>query len=223
MNEVITSSRELINSLQQNELRAQANVIAGVEYDTQMGARKIAVALATVEDGKLYDGQFRTTADFAEQIFGYKRSTVSTLIKTARRFLVAADGEYNIEMNKEYTLSQLTELCRLSDGELQSAVSFGLTADCKRDKIREIVKAVKGGAVLQAKQENEEELEEREEREEREEAKKKTLKELEKECDALKKKMNKQMSTIYMLCARGATGEEIMKHIKMCGYDVHVD
>ena len=220
MNEVITSSRELINSLQQSELRAQANVIAGVEYDTQLGARKIAVALATVEDGKLYDGQFRTTADFAEQVFGYKRSTVSTLIKTARRFLIDADGEYNIEMNKEYSLSQLTELCRLSDGELQNAVSFGLTAHCKRDKIREIVKAVKGGAVLRAKRENEEELEEREEREE---TKKKTLKELEEECDALKEKMNKQMSTIYMLCARGATGEEIMKHIKMCGYDVYVD
>lgn len=102
-----------------------ARIINGTYENMRRSSEALAIALYKVEDGKLYaDDGYKSTADFAEKILGLKKSSVSTLISTAKRF--SKDGEMNAPAGLEgQTAYNLYYLKDATDEQIATAVESG--------------------------------------------------------------------------------------------------
>lgn len=99
-----------VEELGNNELRVSARKIEGAEFDMKERMKVIACELAHIQHEKLYelDG-FKSTADFAEKVFGYKHSAVSKMLSVANNLL---RGDVNSWKN--WNMTQLQELLPLT-------------------------------------------------------------------------------------------------------------
>lgn len=89
---------------------------------------KIAEILKAVEENKLYeDDGFKSTAEYGQQVLGYKKSSVSTMIRVAQRFIDDKTGEtvFPHQPGEDYTMFQLTELLTLSDESIGDLIASG--------------------------------------------------------------------------------------------------
>lgn len=102
-----------------------ARIINGTYENMRRSSEALAIALHKVDSEKLYvDDGYKSTADFAEKILGLKKSSVSTLISTAKRF--SKDGEMaapnGLEGQTAYNLYYLKDA---TDDQIAAAVESG--------------------------------------------------------------------------------------------------
>ena len=102
-----------------------ARIINGTYENMRRSSEALAVALHKVDAEKLYeDDGYKSTADFAEKVLGLKKSSVSTLISTAKRF--SKDGEMNTPKGLEgQTAYNLYYLKDATDEQIAAAVESG--------------------------------------------------------------------------------------------------
>ena len=119
-----------------------------VEYIRGVGINyfKIAIQLKVVKDLELFkDDNFESVYDYAEKVFGYSKSSVVRMIKTAELYL-EEDGSSTIFLKegKDFGISQLRELLSLPKSEVIDLVQEGkLTPEMTKDQIRVVVRAKK--------------------------------------------------------------------------------
>lgn len=110
----------------------------------------IAVALATVDKNKWYEQDgFKTTADYAEQVFKYRKAMTSALIRTANKYIDGTDKKkyhsYLAIGDKDYTVSQLQELLPIELKQAKELQEKGMIKpEMTTKKIREVIKVVTG-------------------------------------------------------------------------------
>ena len=102
-----------------------ARIINGTYENMRRSSEALAIALHEVDSEKLYeDDGYKSTADFAEKVLGLKKSSVSTLISTAKRF--SKGGEMatpkGLEGQTAYNLYYLKDA---TDEQIAAAVESG--------------------------------------------------------------------------------------------------
>lgn len=106
---------------------------------------------------------FGSVYDYAERVFGYSRTSVVRMIKTANLYL-EKDGSSTIFLKegKDFGISQLRELLSLPKSEVIDLVEEGkITPEMTKDQIREAVKAKKSKVIDISEEENDENVEEK--------------------------------------------------------------
>lgn len=141
---------KVIPTFQNEELRVATEKIVEFIRGAGINYFKIAVQLKLVKDLELYkeDG-FESVYDYAERVFGYSKTSVVRMIKTANLYL-SQDGSSTIFLKegKDFGISQLRELLSLPKSEVIDLVEEGkITPEMTKDQIREAVKAKKSKVI----------------------------------------------------------------------------
>lgn len=149
----------VIPSFHNEELRVATERIVEFIRGAGINYFKIAVQLKLIKDLELYkeDG-FVSVYDYAERVFGYSRTSVVRMIKTANLYL-EKDGSSTIFLKegKDFGISQLRELLSLPKSEVIDLVEEGkITPEMTKDQIREAVKAKKSKVIDISEEENDE-------------------------------------------------------------------
>lgn len=102
-----------------------ARIINGTYENMRRSSEALAIALHKVDSEKLYEEDgYKSTADFAEKVLGLKKSSVSTLISTAKRF--SKNGEMSTPKGLEgQTAYNLYYLKDATDKQIEDAVKAG--------------------------------------------------------------------------------------------------
>lgn len=137
---------KIIPTFQNEELRVATERIVEFIRGAGINYFKIAVQLKLIKDLELYkDDGFDSVYNYAERVFGYSRTSVVRMIKTANLYL-SQDGSSTIFLKegKDFGISQLRELLSLPKSEVIDLVEEGkITPEMTKDQIREAVKAKK--------------------------------------------------------------------------------
>lgn len=139
MDMVAMNGKEEIVKLYDTTLIAHTEKIQKFRDAGNLAILAIANELRVIEDDKSYEkAGFKTTAEYANVLFDYKRPTVSMYIRVARAFIEEVDGKYNFRNNlPSMTVGQMmellplvkdgndiTEVCnKFADGTLNSRMS----------------------------------------------------------------------------------------------------
>ena len=120
-----------------NEYSAQ---IAACAHDMNTKAREVAMALGHVLSSKCYeDDGFKSVGEFAENTFGIKKSQAYRMANTAKRFFI--DKNLTAENHPELLtapISNLAEIAKLTDQEIDDAISAGvISPDSTQKRMRE--------------------------------------------------------------------------------------
>ena len=146
MSNVIVVNNSQVPTFQNEELNKATKAILEYDKNIRMNYFKIADALRWVKGLELYkeDG-FKSVSEYASQVFGYEKSTVSRMIKIAEDYLLE-DGSSTVfvQEGKDFSISQLREVLALPRGDVVDLVQEGqITPDMTKDQIRAVVKAKK--------------------------------------------------------------------------------
>lgn len=114
--------------LKNKRLQKATSDIRKLELASNRNLFKIASILKAVEENKLYeDDGFKNTTEYGQQVLGYKKTSVSTMIRAAQRFIDDQTGEtvFPHSPGNDYTMFQLTELLTLSDESIGDLIASG--------------------------------------------------------------------------------------------------
>lgn len=150
----------ITKTTQIKKLENATQLIQLAEEGTRRNLYTIASALAIVDKNKLYEeGEYKTTAEYGEAMFNYKRATTSALIRVAVRFLNGSNSTLKQEGEKDYTIYQLMELLPMGDADINTALENGeLNPYMTTKAIRDLAKSYK--PVLEIKSGKESEIKE---------------------------------------------------------------
>lgn len=124
-------------------LTQATNFIYSLEESTRRNLYAVASTLYRVDVLKLYETEdYKSTVDYAEKTFGYKRATSQALIRVASRFLKGNMSKFKNPDEKDYTVYQLMELLPMDDNQITEAIENGelnpyMTTKAIRDLSRE--------------------------------------------------------------------------------------
>lgn len=154
MNEIMVNGSVAIATLKNDKLVKACQRIEKASDNARTALFRIAYELRRIDANKLYsDDGFKSTAEFAEKVFGYKKAMTSNLTRIAERYMAATspvcvlpagvDGN-GVAVGKEWTIGQLQEVLTLSTDEVQALVDNGtLNASMSAKAIRQAVKDFK--------------------------------------------------------------------------------
>lgn len=128
--------------LKNKQLAKTTEAIKTIENRTKKSMWKIAALLKNVRDKELFkDDGYKNTAEYAEVILGYKKSTVSNMITIAERFLTPEGNLLPVFDGQEYSLSQLQEMLPIKDEKITETLKENkISADTTVASIRKVVK-----------------------------------------------------------------------------------
>lgn len=135
----------ITKTTQIKKLENATQLIQLAEEGTRRNLYTIASSLAIVDKNKLYEeGEYKSTAEYGEAMFNYKRATTSALIRVAVRFLNGSNSTLKQEGEKDYTIYQLMELLPMSDTDIANALENGeLNPYMTTKAIRDLAKSYK--------------------------------------------------------------------------------
>lgn len=114
MNEIITVKNEVALGIKNPHLRLATTRIYSIADRIRRCSLEVASIVATVEDTKAYKDDFKSSAVWGEQVFGFKRSTFFNMLKVGREWVTVDANGYHTVFSKvgedEYTVSQLVAL-----------------------------------------------------------------------------------------------------------------
>lgn len=124
MNEIITTMKNAVaEKITNPHLRLATRRIYSIGEKIRRCSLEVASIVASVEDTKTYKDDFKNSSEWAEQVFGFKRSTFFNMLKIGREWVQVehrniAGGsmyhEYHTVLTKpgedDYSVSQLTAL-----------------------------------------------------------------------------------------------------------------
>lgn len=129
-------------SFENPELNARCNAIAMLHMEQADNLKRIAIEAYRIDKEKLIPNEYKNTAEFLMDTFGYGKSFAYDIIAVGRRI-------DEVEMQSvltEFSLSQLKEMNSLSNEQITEAVENGeISADMSAKAIREAAKEIKGG------------------------------------------------------------------------------
>lgn len=165
---IATNTQEIKNA----NLKKATETIERLTTQAKKNLFCIAVTLKNIEENEWYkeDG-YKNTADYAQQIFGYKHAMTSALIRTAKKYIETANSKevksvLADEQGNDFTMSQLQEMLPLDVEQAKQAVTDNdITPEMSTKKIREIVKHLTGKDTKDSEKENADSEQEQEDRE----------------------------------------------------------
>ena len=124
------------------KLATQVNAYAKLFNAETTSEKKRAVILATINNKELFKPDFKSFSAFCEEVLGLKKSNVSRILSTEKRFNTE---KYAFLWNSAFPISWMYELKDSSDEEL---LRFGIVegfspSEFSRDKIRKLVNGEK--------------------------------------------------------------------------------
>ena len=171
MNEIIMTSENL-PEFENKKLTTVTKKIYELNGKIKKNIFLIALQLAKVEEEKLYENDgFKSTVDFAEQVFGYKRSAVFDMLKVGNEYLLT-NGETNLPHGEnDFTMGQVKKMLPLGhETAVELVENEKITSNMSCREIEQIVKNHNNKDVEET--EKIEETEETEKTEETEETEK---------------------------------------------------
>lgn len=146
---IATNSNITLPEFKSPELAAHAKAIELCVSDMQANANEIAVELGKVLQSKCYEADgYDSVGDFAEQVFGIKRSQAYRMAAVASKFYLS-DTYADRDDIKAIPLNNLAELNSIPDADVIKGFDSGkLTADSKQADIRQYAKEAKGPKIL---------------------------------------------------------------------------
>lgn len=224
--EVITTNAQAIKNA---NLKKATATIERLTTQAKKNLFCIAVTLKQIEENEWYkeDG-YKNTADYAQQIFGYKHAMTSALIRTAKKYIETATSKevksiLADENGNDFTVSQLQEMLPLEVEQAKTAVSEQeITPDMSTKKIREAVKRLTGkDKKADEKPEQEEQTEEQtadetpEQETEEQTAEREALEKVAREIDGLHNNFQIEWGELhdYLSAKNDIKGVEMLKTI----------
>ena len=139
-------------TIKNKSLQSQTNAIRKLMYQMKANMFEIAVRLKAIQDGKLYEADgFEDVQDYAEQVFGYKKSMTYNLLRVADSFILKDGRAFKSIIahdNNDYTVSQLQEVLTIEPVDVitldKNAV---ISPDMTTKQIRSQVKKFKNGEM----------------------------------------------------------------------------
>lgn len=118
MNDIITTKNEVAAGITNPHLRLATRRIYSIADRICRCSLEVASIVASVEDTKTYKDDFKSSAVWGEQVFGFKRSTFFNMLKVGREWVtVDSNGlvhDYHTVLinagEDDYTVSQLVAL-----------------------------------------------------------------------------------------------------------------
>lgn len=138
-----------IDSLKNFELKNAAKQIVKLEQTRDRAAYAIAQVLKTVDDKRLFveDG-YKNIEQFASAMFGYKRVTVSNMLRIAKTYMLPDGSTILKNGENDFTYTKLSELLSLGPDRLKKAVQDGeITPEMTQKELRNYVKKQKGSEI----------------------------------------------------------------------------
>ena len=138
-----------IDSLKNPELKNAAKQIMKLEKTRDRAAYAIAQVLKIVDDKRLFveDG-YKNIEQFASAMFGYKRVTVSNMLRIAKTYMLPDGSTILKNGENDFTYTKLSELLSLGPDTLKKAVQDGeITPDMTQKELRNYVKKQKAAAI----------------------------------------------------------------------------
>lgn len=138
-----------IDSLKNPELKNAAKQIVKLEKTRDRAAYAIAQVLKTVDDKRLFveDG-YKNIEQFASAMFGYKRVTVSNMLRIAKTYMLPDGSTILKNGENDFTYTKLSELLSLGPDTLKKAVQNGdITPEMTQKELRNYVKKQKAAAI----------------------------------------------------------------------------
>lgn len=130
--------------LKNKRLQKATSDIRKLELASNRNLFKIASILKAVEENNLYmDDGFKNTTEYGHEVLGYKKTSVSTMIRVAQRFIDDQTGEtvFPHSPGNDYSMFQLTELLTLSDESIGDLIASGeLHQGINQKNLRAMVK-----------------------------------------------------------------------------------
>lgn len=130
------------------ELRQQSTAIAKLATKAATATVEIAFRLAYIKSNiDVTEEGFKNIADYAETLFGFKKSTTYNYIKVAERYIEKHENKYNSilyndDMGKDYTTAQLLELLPVETEKAEEMQATGkISPEMSASAIRKAVKA----------------------------------------------------------------------------------
>lgn len=134
-----------IDSLKNPDLKNAAKQIVKLEKTRDRAAYAIAQVLKTVDDKRMFveDG-YKNIEQFASAMFGYKRVTVSNMLRIAKTYMLPDGSTILKNGENDFTYTKLSELLSLGPDTLKKAVQNGdITPDMTQKELRNYVKKQK--------------------------------------------------------------------------------
>ena len=141
-------------NLKNQKLDAHTKAIRNLLYDTKRSIFEISARLLIIRNEHLFeDDNFKDVFDYAQKLFGYKKSMVYKLMTTAEKFIEQSpQGEGYVSIlvhdDRDYTVSQLIELNSIETDEAIKLDELEvISPDMSTKEIREVVKAYKNNEI----------------------------------------------------------------------------
>lgn len=138
-----------IDSLKNPELKNAAKQIVKLEKTRDRAAYAIAQVLKTVDEKRMFieDG-YKNIEQFASAMFGYKRVTVSNMLRIAKTYMLPDGSTILKNGENDFTYTKLSELLSLGPDTLKKAVQDGeITPEMTQKELRNYVKKQKATAI----------------------------------------------------------------------------
>ena len=169
VNQNVTIQNKELNEITTKIRRASSNVV--------MNTFRIASLVATVDEKKLYEGEFEDTCDYVKKCFGLEKASTYNLIKVGRDFIteVQNGNVTNFETllthaGKDYSISQVFKMLPLGIEKAKELTADAvITPDMSCRAIERIVKENTEGTKSRGKSKTEPEPETEPENDEPEE------------------------------------------------------
>lgn len=138
-----------IDRLKNPELKNAAKQIVKLEKTRDRAAYAIAQVLKIVDDKRLFieDG-YKNIEQFASAMFGYKRVTVSNMLRIAKTYMLPDGSTILKNGENDFTYTKLSELLSLGPDTLKKAAQDGeINPEMTQKELRNYVKKQKGATV----------------------------------------------------------------------------
>lgn len=144
-----------IDSLKNPELKNAAKQIVKLEKTRDRAAYAIAQVLKTVDDKRMFieDG-YKNIEQFASAMFGYKRVTVSNMLRIAKTYMLPDGSTILKNGENDFTYTKLSELLSLGPDTLKKAVQDGeISPEMTQKELRNYVKKQKSSTISKEREE----------------------------------------------------------------------
>lgn len=138
-----------IEALKNPELKNAAKQIVKLEKTRDRAAYAIAQVLKIVDEKRMFveDG-YKNIEQFASAMFGYKRVTVSNMLRIAKTYMLPDGSTILKNGESDFTYTKLSELLSLGPDALKKAVQDGeISPEMTQKELRNYVKKQKAAAI----------------------------------------------------------------------------
>lgn len=139
-------------TIKNKSLQSQTKAIIKLMHQMKSNLFEIAMRLKAIQDGKMYESDgFADVQDYAEQVFGYKKSMTYNLLRVADMYLIQDGRTYHSLLAHEtndYTVSQLQEVVTIEPAQAKILdANSVISPDMTTKEIRAQVKKFRNGEI----------------------------------------------------------------------------